>query len=206
MKALVFSAGLGERMRPLTETTPKPLLRVAGRPLIEWHLVKLAAIGVREVVVNLSWLAEQFPATLGDGSRFGLRIMYSHEGPTPLETGGGMLHALALLGDGDPFIAVNGDIWTDFDFARLPRSPAGDAHLVLVDNPQHHPAGDFHLRPDGRVHADPGEGQPWPGSACTARSCSWAGARRSATPPARACRRRASSSRHCCARPCAASP
>lgn len=154
MKALVLAAGLGERMRPLTDTTPKPLLCVGGKPLIAWHLEKLAAIGVREVVVNISWLADRFPATLGDGERFGVRIAYSHEGDTPLETGGGMWHALSLLGDSDPFIAVNGDIWTDYDFARLPRSPAGDAHLVLVDNPAHHPGGDFQLLPDGRVQPD----------------------------------------------------
>ena len=153
MKALIFAAGLGERMRPLTDTTPKPLLCVGGKPLIAWHLEKLAAIGVREVVVNTSWLAEQFPAALGDGAGFGLRIAYSHEGATPLETGGGMWHALDLLGD-DPFIAVNGDIWTDYDFARLPQAPAGDAHLVLVDNPAHHPTGDFALQADGRVLSD----------------------------------------------------
>lgn len=152
MKALVLAAGLGERMRPLTDATPKPLLRVGGKPLIAWHLEKLAAIGVRDVVVNLSWLAEQFPRTLGDGARFGLRIAYSHEGPAPLETGGGMWHALPMLGDEDPFIVVNGDIWTDYDFARLPRAPAGDAHLVLIDNPAHHPGGDFALSADGRVH------------------------------------------------------
>lgn len=152
MKALILAAGLGERMRPLTETTPKPLLRVGGKRLIEWHLEKLAAIGVRDVVVNLAWLADQFPATLGDGGRFGLRIRYSHEGATPLETGGGMWHARSLLGDA-PFLAVNGDIWTDYDFARLPHAPAGDAHLVLIDNPEHHPAGDFLLHEDGRVAA-----------------------------------------------------
>ena len=140
-------------MRPLTDTTPKPLLPAGGKPLLAWHLEKLAAIGVREVVVNTSWLAGQFPRTLGDGSRWGLRIQYSYEGPAPLETGGGMLRALPLLGD-TPFIAVNGDIWSDFDFARLPREPAGDAHLVLVDNPSHHPGGDFTLRPDGAVVAD----------------------------------------------------
>lgn len=153
MKAFVLAAGLGERMRPLTETTPKPLLHAGGRRLIEWHLEKLAAIGIREVVVNLSWLAEQFPQTLGDGSRFGLRIEYSREGDTPLETGGGMWHALSLLGDA-PFLAVNGDVWTDYDFARLPREPAGDAHLVLIDNPAHHPGGDFLLRDDGTLAAD----------------------------------------------------
>ena len=134
MKALIFAAGLGERMRPLTDTTPKPLLAVAGKPLIEWHLEKLAACGVREVVVNTSWLAQQFPQALGDGARWGLRIVYSYEGTTPLETGGGMLHALPLLGDA-PFLLVNGDVWTDTDFARLPREPAGLAHLVMVDQP-----------------------------------------------------------------------
>ncbi|WP_202839528.1 N-acetylmuramate alpha-1-phosphate uridylyltransferase MurU [Luteimonas saliphila] len=155
MKALIFAAGLGERMRPLTDATPKPLLYAGGRPLIAWHLERLAAIGVQEVVINTSWLAEQFPATLGVGRAFGLRISYSHEGEVPLETGGGMWHARELLGD-DPFIAVNGDIWTDYDFVRLPREPDGDAHLVLVDNPAHHPPGDFMLQPDGRV-LDEGE-------------------------------------------------
>lgn len=156
MKALIFAAGFGERMRPLTEHTPKPLLPVGGKPLIVWHLEKLAALGVDEVVINTAWLAEQFPATLGDGQRWGLHIRYSHEGDTPLETGGGMLHALPLLGQA-PFIAVNGDIWTDCDFARLPREPVGLAHLLLVDNPEHHPQGDFRLDAAGRVQAD---GQP----------------------------------------------
>jgi N-acetyl-alpha-D-muramate 1-phosphate uridylyltransferase len=150
LKALIFAAGLGERMRPLTDTTPKPLLVAGGKPLIAWHLEKLAAIGVTEVVVNTSWLAAQFPRTLGDGARWGLRLHFSHEGPVPLETGGGMYHALPLLGDA-PFLVVNGDVWTDFDFARLPREPRGDAHLVLVDNPPQHPQGDFALRADGRV-------------------------------------------------------
>jgi len=153
MKALIFAAGLGERMRPLTDATPKPLLHAGGKPLIAWHLERLAATGVREVVVNTSWLAAQFPVALGDGSAFGLRIAYSDEGPTPLETGGGMLRALAWLGDA-PFIAVNGDIWTDFEFARLPREPAGDMHLVMVDNPTHHPQGDFVLQPDGGLRDD----------------------------------------------------
>jgi len=152
MKALVLSAGLGERMRPLTDTTPKPLLEAGGKPLIVWHLEKLSASGVRDVVVNTSWLAEKFPETLGDGSRWGMRLHYAYEGGTPLETGGGMWNALPLLGDA-PFIAVNGDIWTDFDFARLPRAPEGDAHLVLVDNPPQHPQGDFALTND-RVESD----------------------------------------------------
>ena len=153
MKALIFAAGLGERMRPLTDTTPKPLLAVAGKPLIEWHLEKLAACGVREVVVNTSWLADRFPHALGDGARWGLRIVYSYEGTTPLETGGGMLHALPLLGDA-PFLLVNGDIWTDFDFARLPRDPAGLAHLVMVDRPPQATQGDFALDADSLVRSD----------------------------------------------------
>jgi MurNAc alpha-1-phosphate uridylyltransferase len=144
MKALVFAAGKGERMRPLTEHTPKPLLWVRGKPLIAWHLEKLAAIGVRDVVVNTSWLADRFAPALGDGAHWGLRLHYSHEGAEPLETGGGLLHALPLLGDA-PFIAVNGDIWCDLDFATLPREPAGLAHLVLVDNPGHNARGDFAL-------------------------------------------------------------
>jgi MurNAc alpha-1-phosphate uridylyltransferase len=149
--ALIFAAGLGERMRPLTDRTPKPLLSVGGKPLIVWHLEKLAAAGVHYVVINTSHLAEQFPDTLGDGSRWGLRIRYAYEGPTPLETGGGMLNALPLLGNA-PFIAVNGDIWCDADFAALPSEPAGLAHLLLVDNPPQHPRGDFALDAQGIVH------------------------------------------------------
>ena len=148
MKALVFAAGKGERMRPLTEHTPKPLLAAGGKPLIAWHLEKLAAMGVREVVVNTAWLAGRFPEVLGDGARWGLRLHYSYEGAEPLETGGGMLHALPLLGEEDaPFIAVNGDIWTDYDFTRLPRDMPGIAHLVMVPNPDHNPRGDFALEP-----------------------------------------------------------
>ena len=150
MKALVFAAGKGERMRPLTDTTPKPLLPVRGKPLIEWHLEKLAALGVQDVVINTSWLAHAFEPALGQGERWGLRLHYSHEGPEPLETGGGMLHALPRLGN-EPFLAVNADIWCDYDFARLPREPAGLAHLVLVDNPAHNPEGDFALLDDGSM-------------------------------------------------------
>ena len=148
--ALIFAAGLGERMRPLTNTTPKPLLRVRGKHLIEYHLEKLAAAGVQEIAINTSHLAEQFPEALGDGARWGLRIRYSYEGPTALETGGGMLHALPLLGN-DPFIVVNGDIFCNLDFSILPRVPAGLAHLVVVDNPPQYPEGDFVLR-DGLLH------------------------------------------------------
>jgi len=149
--ALIFAAGRGERMRPLTDTTPKPLLAAGGKPLIVWHLEKLAAAGVNYVVINTSHLAEQFPAALGDGSRWGLRIRYAYEGNEPLETGGGMLNALPLLGDA-PFIAISGDIWSDADFATLPPEPPGLAHLLLVDNPPHHPDGDFALDAQGLAH------------------------------------------------------
>ena len=152
MNAMILAAGLGERMRPLTDLTPKPLLQAGGKPLIAWHLEKLAAIGVRDVVINTSWLAAQFPKMLGDGSRWDLRLHFWYEGETPLETGGGMCNALSILGDA-PFIAVNGDIWTDYDFAGLPSGLQGDAHLVLVDNPPQHRLGDFALH-EGHVAAD----------------------------------------------------
>ena len=143
-RAMIFAAGRGERMRPLTDDVPKPLLHVGGRSLIERHLENLAAAGVREVVINTSYLAAQFPAALGDGSRWNLRIDYSHEGAEPLETGGGIKHALPLLGDA-PFIAVSADIVSDYDYARLPAEPDGLAHLVMVPNPEFHPHGDFWL-------------------------------------------------------------
>ncbi|HTV85669.1 MAG TPA: nucleotidyltransferase family protein [Dyella sp.] len=151
--ALIFAAGLGERMRPLTDRTPKPLLPVRGKPLIVWHLEKLAAMDVRYVVINTSHLAEQFPDVLGDGSRWGLRIRYAYEGPVPLETGGGMLNALPLLGP-EPFLAISGDVWTDADLRKLPTEPKGLAHLLLVDNPAHHPAGDFALDDRGWLTSD----------------------------------------------------
>jgi N-acetyl-alpha-D-muramate 1-phosphate uridylyltransferase len=156
MRALIFAAGLGTRMRPLTDTTPKPLLEVGGKPLIAWHLEKLARLGIEQTVINTAHLGAQFPQVLGDGSRWGLRIHYAHEGDTPLETGGGMLNALPLLGDA-PFLAINGDIWTDADFAALPSAPHALAHLLLVDNPAHHPRGDFRLDQNGAVH-DAGDG------------------------------------------------
>lgn len=150
--AMIFAAGLGERMRPLTDRTPKPLLEVGGKRLIEWHLEKLAAIDVRYVVINTSHLADQFPDVLGDGSRWGLRIRYAYEGPTPLETGGGMLNALPLLGP-EPFIAVSADIYSDYDYAALPLEPSGLAHLVMVPNPDWHATGDFVLD-QGQLHED----------------------------------------------------
>lgn len=160
MKAMVFAAGRGERMRPLTDQTPKPLLEVAGRTLIEHHLERIANAGIDEVVINIAWLGEQIVERLGDGRAYGLRIHWSREPEGALETGGGLLHALPLLGDA-PFLLVNADIWIDRDFATLPREPAGSAHLVLVDNPAHHRTGDFFLDEAGRVR----DQQPEAGSA-----------------------------------------
>ncbi|WP_312381391.1 N-acetylmuramate alpha-1-phosphate uridylyltransferase MurU [Stutzerimonas balearica] len=149
MKAMILAAGKGERLRPLTLHTPKPLVRAGGMPLIEYHVRALVAAGFDELVVNHAWLGEQLEAYLGDGARFGACIRYSPEGE-PLETGGGILRALPLLGE-EPFLVVNGDIWTRYDFARLRRPLEALAHLVLVDNPAHNPQGDFVLR-DGQVY------------------------------------------------------
>lgn len=148
MRAMILAAGKGERMRPLTLTTPKPLIPVAGVPLIEYHLGALARAGFTEVVVNHAWLGEKIEAHVGNGERFGLQVTYSRE-TQPLETGGGIFQALKYLGD-EPFVVVNGDIWTDYDFAALRRPLAGLAHLVLVPNPEHHSEGDFLLQ-DGQV-------------------------------------------------------
>ncbi len=149
MKAMILAAGRGERMRPLTDTTPKPLLKVAGKMLIEYHLENLARAGITEVVINHAWLGKQLPVALGDGHAYGINIVYSDEGDTALETAGGIVNALDLLGD-DPFIVVNGDIWTDYDFGQLNnRLDSQPMHLVLVDNPAHHPQGDFCLNSDG---------------------------------------------------------
>ncbi len=149
MKAMILAAGRGERMRPLTDHTPKPLLRVAGRSLIEYHILGLVQAGFCELVINHAHLGDQIEQALGDGSRYGAQIRYSAEGEA-LETGGGIFRALPLLGPA-PFLVVNGDIWTDFPYAGLPAEPAGLAHLVLVDNPPQHPAGDFVLGETGRV-------------------------------------------------------
>lgn len=151
MKAMILAAGRGQRMRPLTDHTPKPLLPVNGKPLMVYHLEKLAALGVQDVVVNYAHLGEQFPATLGDGSRWGLRLHYSPEPTGGLETAGGIIQALPMLGE-EPFWVINGDIWTDFDFAELPQELGqGDlAQLLVTDNPAHHPQGDFVLA-DGRL-------------------------------------------------------
>lgn len=151
--AMILAAGRGERMRPLTDRTPKPLLAAGGRPLIGHHLAALARAGVREVVINHAHLGAQIEAALGDGAAYGLHIRYSRE-ETALETGGGIFQALPLLGP-DPFIVVNGDVWTDITLDRLRLADADLAHLVLVDNPAHHPAGDFVLDGD-RVRAEGG--------------------------------------------------
>ena len=154
MRAMILAAGRGERMRPLTDQYPKPLLTVAGKPLIDYHLESLAAAGVREVVINLAWLGEKIMEHVGDGRRWGVRVRYSPEGRNALETGGGIHRALPLLGPA-PFWVVNGDVWTDYPLSRLPAEPSGLAHLVLVDNPPHNENGDFHLD-QGAVTADRG--------------------------------------------------
>ena len=153
MKAMILAAGKGERMRPLTLTTPKPLVRAGGVPLIEYHLRALAAAGFTEIVINHAWLGQQIEDYLGDGSQYGVSIQYSPEGE-PLETGGGILRALPLLGS-EAFLVVNGDIWTDYDFSVLHRPIVGLAHLVIADNPVHHTVGVFNLI-DGQVR----DGQP----------------------------------------------
>jgi len=142
--AMILAAGRGERMRPLTDTTPKPLLRVHGEPLIHYHVLALARAGMERIVVNLAWLGSQIRGYLGDGSRYGLPILYSEEQPRALETAGGIFRALPLLGP-DPFAVVNGDVFTDFPFGGLQIGATADAHLVLVPNPPQHPLGDFGL-------------------------------------------------------------
>lgn len=157
MKAMLLAAGKGTRMRPLTDHTPKPLLKAGGKALIEWHIERLVAAGVREFVINTAHLGDQLPAVLGDGERYGARIQYSHEGEC-LETGGGILRALPLLQTGvvgEPFLVVSADVWCDYDFAGLLQRPLhGLAHLILVGNPAHHPEGDFWLGAEGVVQMD----------------------------------------------------
>ncbi|MGN5534358.1 N-acetylmuramate alpha-1-phosphate uridylyltransferase MurU [Acinetobacter sp. Lyrl_1] len=145
MKAMILAAGMGNRMRPLTLHTPKPLLEVGGKHLIVWHIEKLQKMGVQEIVINTAWLGEKLADALGDGSQFGVKILWSHEGEG-LETAGGIINALPLLGN-EPFILVNGDVWTTMDFAPLLNVQLQDdlAHLVLVENPVQHPQGDFTL-------------------------------------------------------------
>jgi MurNAc alpha-1-phosphate uridylyltransferase len=153
MKAMLLAAGRGERLRPLTDTLPKALVRVGGRPLIAWHLEALARAGVREAVINLSWLGDQLRAALGDGASFGVRIHYSEEGPVPLETGGGIFRVLPRLGPG-PFLVVNADVFCDVDFGALALEADAHARLVLITNPPHHPRGDFGLEGEFVVRRD----------------------------------------------------
>jgi MurNAc alpha-1-phosphate uridylyltransferase len=149
---MILAAGRGERMRPLTDTQPKPLLRIRGKPLIERHIERLAQAGIERIVINLAWLGWMIRDYLGDGSRHGVSIRYSEESPHPLETAGGIFRALPLLGP-DPFLVVNGDIFTDYGFERVSLDEERDAHLVLVPNPPQHPRGDFGLEGDAAVPA-----------------------------------------------------
>ena len=149
MRAMILAAGLGTRMRPLTNTTPKPMLKVAGKPLIEHQITRLVEAGITDIVINHAYLGEQIEQYFGDGANFGCSIQYSAESE-PLETGGGIFKALPLLGD-DPFLLVNGDIWLDMNYQSLTINPMkGLAHLVLVNNPEHNEGGDFYLT-DGLV-------------------------------------------------------
>lgn len=150
MKAMILAAGRGERMRPLTDQMPKPLLKVGEYSLIEYLIRSLAAHGFHDLVINHAWLGQQIEDLLADGSQYGVTIQYSAEGETGLETGGGIFKALSLLDD-DPFLVVNGDIWTDYPFSHLRKLPVAAAHLVLVANPQHNPDGDFALAEDGFI-------------------------------------------------------
>lgn len=150
MKAMILAAGRGERMRPLTDHTPKPLLPVAGKPIIEYTIEQLVAAGFSELVINHAHLGLQIENCLGDGSQFGATIHYSPEGEQGLETAGGIINALPLLGE-DIFLVVNGDIASDFDFASLKNIKVDLAHLVLVPNPEHHSEGDFGLDATGLV-------------------------------------------------------
>jgi len=146
---MILAAGSGRRMRPLTDTMPKPLLRVGGKPLLQYHIEALARAGLETIVINHARFGQQIEAYFADGSAYGVAIRYSAEGDTPLETAGGIKQALPLLGK-EPFLVINGDIWTDYELANMPKTLPGLGHIVLVDNPPHHRQGDFALR-DGRV-------------------------------------------------------
>jgi MurNAc alpha-1-phosphate uridylyltransferase len=160
MRAMILAAGRGERMRPLTDRTPKPLLTIAGKPMIQYHIETLAAAGIRDIVVNLAWLGSQIRESLGDGSRFGVRLQYSDEGDAALETGGGIFKALPLLAGAsgnDPFVVVSGDVWTEYPLDTCANKLAATdvAHFVVVPNPDFHTRGDFGLANDRLV--DSGE-------------------------------------------------
>lgn len=146
MKAMILAAGHGKRMRPLTNHQPKPLLNVGGKPLIAWHIENLRKAGISEIVINMGWKGWMLPEALGDGSDWGVAIYYSDEQDTgPLETAGGIHKALPLLGP-EPFIVVNGDIWCDYSFDDLTLNSRDLGHLILVNNPEHNPEGDFSLK------------------------------------------------------------
>jgi MurNAc alpha-1-phosphate uridylyltransferase len=151
MKVMILAAGLGARLRPLTLKTPKPLVLVNGKALIEYHIENLSKAGFSDIVINHAWLGEKIEAALGDGSRWGVKISYSAEGE-PLETGGGVFRVLERLSDdGEAFVVINGDILSDFDFSLLQQLTPDVAHLILVDNPEHNPGGDFSCSSDGLV-------------------------------------------------------
>ena len=160
MIAMILAAGLGQRMRPLTDHTPKPLLPAAGKPLLDYHLERLAQAGISRVIINLAHLGEKIRAHVGDGRRYGLEVSYSEE-TEPLETGGALRQAMPLLG-GEPFLLLNGDVWCDVDlasFCQQPLSPGHLGHLLLVANPEFHPQGDFAL--EGRqLVPDPEQRHP----------------------------------------------
>jgi len=150
MKAMILAAGRGERMRPLTDVTPKPLLRAGPKRLIEYHLINLAQAGFTDVVINVAWLGQQIIEELGSGEKYNINISYSNEGDRALETGGGIFNALPLLGE-EPFLVINGDVWTDYPFEKLRSFQLKDkAHLVLINNPEHNLKGDFSIC-DGRL-------------------------------------------------------
>ncbi|MGB1010278.1 MAG: N-acetylmuramate alpha-1-phosphate uridylyltransferase MurU [Thiolinea sp.] len=146
MKAMILAAGHGTRMRPLTNHTPKPLLTVAGKPLIVWHIEKLAAAGYRDIVINIGWLGDQIPDALGTGTQWNVNLLYSDEQEEGvLETAGGIVKALSLLGD-EPFLVISADVWCDFPCLPYQLAKGDLVHLILVSNPEHHPGGDFALQ------------------------------------------------------------
>jgi MurNAc alpha-1-phosphate uridylyltransferase len=155
MKAMILAAGRGDRMRPLTDTTPKPLLKVAGKPLIQYSIENLVQAGFTELVINVAYLGAQIKQALGDGHQFGASIVYSDEGEEGLETAGGIIHALPLLGD-KPFLVVNSDVACDFPLAKLKPQSIELAYLVLIDNPEHHREGDFSLQSHGKLQLEGG--------------------------------------------------
>ena len=163
MKAMILAAGLGKRMRPLTTVRPKPLLKINDKALIDYHLERLAAVGVCDVVINHYWLGEQIEAHIGSGEAYGLRVQYSPEVEL-LDTAGGMINALPLLGS-SPFLLINGDVWCDYPLEKLAGRDVSSAHLVMVDNPDHNAAGDFYLR-EGLLFTDaPGDALTYAGIA-----------------------------------------